>query len=383
MQLSAEMETLPEPTKTKKERMFAFLTEPHSSTKARIYSWYLDVLVGLSIFKFCCESVPSWSRTTVQRSLFFALESFVTAHLVVDFVLKLATQPTWQSYLGTWDVVIDGLSLVPWTVDMYRLRTLFSSDKSAGIKHYYSLRLLRLLRFIRFLRITLGNFPRMGLFLQAVRRSSLAILFLALYIVGAGLFFSGCLYYAETSVCTLNTETGVWMLAADPKSPCALQNMFHAIWLCMVTMATVGFGDIVPLTALGKAILVVIMITSMIVLPLPASIFGANLTELYLEERLAKRLDKRRPRGPDGPRETREMEVREGSRSLTRSRSPGPPARHLSSRHVHNVMHMMDTLEADAEQVSATISQANRRLLDLASRQRHFERMLLRQSEMR
>lgn len=357
---------------SKRECIFTFLTQPHSSLRAKNYSWYLDAIVGLSILKFCFESVPDWSRTTLQRSLFFALESVVAAHLAVDFALKLSTQPTWRDYIGTWDALIDLLSLVPWAVDLYRLKALFGSERGAAVKHYNALRLLRLLRYIRFLRITVGNFPRMGLFVHAVRRSGLAILFLAVYVFGAGLFFSGCLYYAETSICTLDPKTGIWMLAANPQTPCAVQNMFQAIWLCMVTMASVGYGDIVPFTALGRVILVVLMITSMIFLPLPASIFGANLTELYLEDRLVKR----RNRGHHDRDDSRNVSAENTNWSaMSRSGSPGPS---FSSRNVHGNVNMPDSWKAEGKHISVALAQANRLLLDAASRQRRLERVLVR-----
>lgn len=283
----------------RKDRLFTLLTAPGSGPRARIYSWAMDALALLSILSFCCESVPQWSQSFHQRLIYFFIESWVSLSFLLDLALKTITQPTLTAYTLSWDCLIDGLSILPWAFDLLRMGEMLRSGAPAHI--HYSLRLLRLLRFIRFFRITLGNVPQMGLFLRAVRRSGLALAFLLVYVFGAGLFFSGCLYFAETSSCVLDRHTGLWMREESmsnarraPPQPCAIQNMFQAIWLCVVTMATVGYGDLVPVTPLGKGVATVIMVTSMIFLPLPAAIFGANLTELYLEERLSRRLERRR-----------------------------------------------------------------------------------------
>ncbi|PJF18990.1 Isopentenyl-diphosphate delta-isomerase [Paramicrosporidium saccamoebae] len=232
----------------------------------------------LSLLLFCCESVPAWSTSNQQVFMWFALESAISVHFVLDMLLKLTCQPTLTVYLQSWDALIDVLTVIPWIFDFYWL---FPALTVNGVRRYTSLRLLRLVRFARFFRITLGNFPRIGLFFHAVRRSGLAFMFLFVYVFGAGLLFSGGLFFAETSVCVL--QDGVWLLEADKTLLCSVQNMFDAIWLCVVTMATVGYGDIVPQTPLGKLLSGLIMLTSVIFLPLPTSIFAANLTELYLE----------------------------------------------------------------------------------------------------
>jgi voltage-gated potassium channel len=245
----------------------------------------MDALVMLSLLLFCCESVPAWSTSNFQIFFWFALESIISVHFVLDMLLKLTCQPTLTVYLQSWDALIDVLTVIPWIFDFYWLFPALIAD---GVRKYTSLRLLRLVRFARFFRITLGNFPRIGLFFHAVRRSGLAFMFLFVYIFGAGLFFSGCLFFAETSVCVL--QDGVWLLKTDKTLLCSVQNMFDAIWLCVVTMATVGYGDVVPQTPLGKLLAGIVMLTSVIFLPLPTSIFAANLTELYLDSRLSKRI---------------------------------------------------------------------------------------------
>jgi hypothetical protein len=157
------------------------------------------------------------------------------------------------------------------------------------------LKLLRMLRFARFYSATFTAFPDMHLFVQAVKQSRLAVVFLIIFISFAGIFFSSLLFFAETSTCHYVKERGKWFLGEvdGPVSPqdqlCTFQNIFEAAWFVMVTITTVGYGDVQLKSSLAKIITVVMMICSVIGLSLPVAIFGANLTELYLERRLVKK----------------------------------------------------------------------------------------------
>lgn len=54
-----------------------------------------------------------------------------------------------------------------------------------------------------------------------------------------------------------------------------------ALWWCVVTMVTVGYGDVYPLTPAGKIIAGVVMIFGVLVLAMPISVIGANFTHIY------------------------------------------------------------------------------------------------------
>ncbi len=271
-------------------RAYALLTDPTSSMAARWCNYYFSALTVGSLLLFCCETMPAWSRSAAQRTAWLAVESVVAAHYAMDAVAKAACQPSPGAYVLSWAALVDACSVVPWAIEVLWLL-------SAGHtlpRNFSAVRLLRLLRLLRFTRTTIAAIPRIHVFERAIKKSGIAFLFLALYIGGAGLLLSGCIYLAETSACTLDREGGAWLRYAGEgeqrrATPCSVNSMFDAMWVFMVTMTTVGYGDVVPLTVAGKAVAVVIMLASLVMLPLPIAIFGANLTELYLEARMVRR----------------------------------------------------------------------------------------------
>ena len=274
-----------------REVVFYTLCEPSSSQAAYFISFYFDALVALSMVAMCSETVEGWADF---RPFWWTMEIIISSNFALDFVAKLITaQPSLRAYTtGRATFWIDIVALAPFVLELI-ISLIPGWNPSSNVR---SLRVLRLLRFFRLGRIAYENFPDVRLFIQAVRRSRLAIAFLGMYVFGAGLAFASLIYFAETSICELKAD-GVWYYLLSRKEqdanservPCAVQNIFEAWWFTLVTMTTVGYGDVVVRSPVALMCTVGIMITSLVFLALPAAIFAANLTEMYLERRLIRK----------------------------------------------------------------------------------------------
>jgi len=74
--------------------------------------------------------------------------------------------------------------------------------------------------------------------------------------------------------------------AGDPACvPILRQTAFasipHALWWSVVTVTTVGYGDVVPITALGKLFGALTMVSALLVIALPVSVIGTRFVEIY------------------------------------------------------------------------------------------------------
>merc|ERR1712193_521868 len=58
-------------------------------------------------------------------------------------------------------------------------------------------------------------------------------------------------------------------------------NIAHACWLAIVTMTTVGYGDLYPKTFQGRLVGVVCMFSGILLIALPTAIVGQNFQEVY------------------------------------------------------------------------------------------------------
>ena len=54
-----------------------------------------------------------------------------------------------------------------------------------------------------------------------------------------------------------------------------------SFWWCLVTMTTVGYGDVVPTQPLGKILAAIVMIFGILVIALPITVIGSNFSSIY------------------------------------------------------------------------------------------------------
>lgn len=80
---------------------------------------------------------------------------------------------------------------------------------------------------------------------------------------------------------------------------CADKSKFESIpataWWCVVTMTTVGYGDVVPLTTEGKLVAMLTMIGGILILALPITVIGSNFNIEYENSEQQKNQKKARP----------------------------------------------------------------------------------------
>ena len=133
--------------------------------------------------------------------------------------------------------------------------------------------LLRMLRVVRMVRIAkLGRFSRaFSITERAIRSrgSHLAVAFMLF------LFF---LIGAATLIYLIEGEHQPDKFGSIPRS----------LWWTAVTMTTVGYGDVVPTSALGKAVAALISIGGIVLIAIPTGIMAASFSDEFAEEEKAR-----------------------------------------------------------------------------------------------
>ena len=105
--------------------------------------------------------------------------------------------------------------------------------------------------------------------------------------------FEGSIVTGEiVNVTSFNTT--ISFVQALVKVPSVFISIPHTAYWCLVTMTTVGYGDVYPKTTLGKIIGLVTMFAGIILLAIPISVFGANFNVELENARLRKLKEKRR-----------------------------------------------------------------------------------------
>ncbi|MCG7199293.1 ion transporter [Marinobacter pelagius] len=233
-------------------RLFQLIFESDTPV-AKAFDIALILLIFLSVAIVMLDSIDRYHERF--GSLFFYTEWVVTVIFTIELALRIYCLEKPWLYLKSFYGVIDVLAVLPtWLVLIF-----------PGAQVLVVVRLLRALRLFRVLEMmTLEGEKRLlwGALVRSRHQIGL-FLFTVLMLVT---IFSSVLYLIEPA------EAG---FSSIPK----------AIYWGIVTLTTVGYGDITPVTALGQFISVAIMLTGYSIIALPVGIFSAEVIRALQRER--------------------------------------------------------------------------------------------------
>ena len=233
------------PPRTWRQRLARVIWE--SDTPAgRLFDKILVAAIVVSVAVVVADSVAGWH--VAHRELFVGIEWFFTLLFTAEYVARLATVENRWRYARSFFGIVDLLAVLPtWLA-------LFFPELHALI----DVRVLRLLRVFRIftLSASVSEYQYMGAALLASRRKILVFLIAVLMI---DLVVGTIMYVVE------GPANG---FADIPTS----------VYWAITTMTTVGFGDIIPKTDLGRFIASCMMLVGWGTLAVPTGIVTAEMT---------------------------------------------------------------------------------------------------------
>lgn len=223
---------------------------------ARVIDRGLMALILLNIAAFVLETVHSIGETyhlLFNLVLVGSLAIFATEYLLRLWVCTLDESGLYQRpikgrlrYMGTLLALVDLAAILPIII--------------AGLAGM-DFRFLRVLRLLWILKIT-RYFPAVGTLGRVLKRErkTLAAVLAVMVVI---LFVASSLIY----------------LLEHERQPEAFASIPHAMWWGMATLTTVGYGDVVPVSPMGKMLGVVIMMLGIGTFALPAGILASGFAE--------------------------------------------------------------------------------------------------------
>ncbi|MBN2166550.1 MAG: ion transporter [Marinilabiliaceae bacterium] len=213
----------------------------------RIFDLIWLWIIVLSVLVVMLESIPHIG--TKYNQIFNFIEWIVTILFLIEYSLRIYSSENKKQYIFSFWGIIDFISIVP----------IFSSLIFSNYKYFQIVRILRLLRVYRILK--LFRFTRESQVLYNALLASRYKISVFLSTVTALVILLGTLMYV--------IENGKNNFTSIPQS----------IYWAVVTITTVGFGDIVPQTILGKIVSSVIMIIGYAIIAVPTGIVTVELTK--------------------------------------------------------------------------------------------------------
>lgn len=212
--------------------------------RGKIFDIILLVLILLSVVIVMLESV---ARIGLKyHNLFHILEWIITILFTIEYVARIITVKKPSKYIFSFYGIIDFLSTIP----------LYISLIFFGTNYLITVRALRLLRVFRILKVTrfIGEGDRLR---KALFESRVKIMLFIFTILIVAVIFGTLMYLIE------GEESG-------------FDSIPVSVYWCIVTLTTVGFGDIAPVTPVGQFLATLIMVLGYGIIAVPTGIVGAR-----------------------------------------------------------------------------------------------------------
>jgi hypothetical protein len=235
---------------------------PFGGTAQVIFEVFIAVWVLLSVLAVILESVHSISYVLAMQ--FVVLDAVAVGIFTIEFFMRIYASPEEPGFKGAVagrfkqfrspSTFIDFLAILPFFLEVF-------------LHQLIDLRFLRVFRLARLLKLTRGNDATATLF-RVIKRewpmiSSAAFIMMLLVVLTASL---GYLFEHEAQAEKFD-------------------NIPNSIYWAVITLASVGYGDISPVTPIGRAMTTIMALVGIGIFAIPAALMASAFSDELAKER--------------------------------------------------------------------------------------------------
>ncbi|KAJ8258030.1 hypothetical protein GJAV_G00192370 [Gymnothorax javanicus] len=282
---------VPLPTSDIHRQFWLLFEYPESSNAARGVALVSLFVIVISIIIFCLETLPEFREdfhpaivnlfnhtslsasntipktiTTTFSDPFFLIESACIFWFFFEFFVRFVVCPCKREFFNNIMNIIDLISIIPYFVTVI---TELVTNPDANSSQNMSLAILRIIRLVRVFRIFKLSRHSKGLqILGQTLKASMRELGLLIFFLFIGvILFSSAIYFAEV-------DEPLTQFVSIP----------DGFWWAVVTMTTVGYGDMCPITMAGKIVGTLCAIAGVLTIALPVPVIVSNFNYFYHRE---------------------------------------------------------------------------------------------------
>lgn len=291
-------------------RVWALFEDPYSSRMARYVAFASLFFILISITTFCLETHEAFNRVINKTETVAAgngtaapvavveveTEPFLTyvegtcvVWFTFEFLMRVSFCPDKRDFVKSSLNIIDFVAILPFYLEV-GLRGL-SSKAAKDVLGF-----LRVVRFVRILRIfkLTRHFVGLRVLGHTLRASTNEFLLLVIFLALGVLIFATMIYYAER-------------IGADPDDVTGSRHTYFknipiGFWWAVVTMTTLGYGDMYPMTWSGMLVGALCALAGVLTIAMPVPVivnnFGMYYSLAMAKQKLPKKKNKHIPRPP-------------------------------------------------------------------------------------
>jgi voltage-gated potassium channel len=254
--MSSENSSYKKHRSASREKLYEIIFEA-DTVSGKIFDVVLLIAILASVITVMLETVPTLQEF---QQLFFILEWIFTIFFTIEYIIRLYTAHRPMKYAVSFYGIVDLLSILPTYIAIFL----------TGVQSLMIIRALRLLRVFRIFK--LGTFLTDGqIIVRSLKESRGKIIVFLSFILIMVCIFGSVMYLVEG--------------AAGNE---AFDSIPRGVYWAIVTLTTVGFGDISPTSSAGQFIAAIIMIMGYSVIAVPTGIVTTEFSRAYRERKLSK-----------------------------------------------------------------------------------------------
>ena len=221
------------------------LVESNKSKQSRRFALFIQFLIILSVITFSIETLPDLKPQT--RVVLNSIEAFCVLIFTFEYLARIYVADNKLRFIFSFSGIIDFLAILPFYLT-------FGIDLR-------SLRLLRMFRLFRLFKLVRYN--------KAMKHFASAMMVAKEQIILFMIITLMLIYFAAVGIYYFENEA----------QPGYFSSIFDSLWWSIVTLTTVGYGDVYPITVGGRIFTFFILLIGLGIVAIPTGIISSSLTK--------------------------------------------------------------------------------------------------------
>ena len=220
------------------------VVEDNTTKRGKIFDNIIQFLILLSLIAFSIETLPNNSPELIK--FLYEFEIFCISVFSIEYLLRIFISNKPFGYIFSFYGIIDFLAVIPYYLSSIDLRFL---------RAFRIFRIFRAFKLIKYNK-ALNRFQIAYRIIKEELMLFMVVIIILLFIVSAGIYFF-----------------------ENEAQPEVFKSIFHSAWWSIVTLTTVGYGDVYPITVGGKIFTFFVLIIGVGVVTVPAGLVATSLSK--------------------------------------------------------------------------------------------------------
>jgi voltage-gated potassium channel len=222
------------------------IVEYNDNKLSKSFAFFIQFLIVLSVITFSAETLPNLKPQT--KAILNSIEVFCVVVFTAEYLARIYVADNKPKFVFSFFGLIDLFAILPFYLS-------FGLDLR-------SLRVLRMFRLFRLLKLVRYN--------RAMRHFAKAMLLAKEQII---------LFMGVTLVLIYFAAIGIYYFENEAQ-PEHFSSIFDSLWWSIVTLTTVGYGDVYPITVGGRIFTFFILLIGLGIVAIPTGIISSSLTKV-------------------------------------------------------------------------------------------------------